>query len=1203
MADDLHLTAAQQAGIERIDLSMALTSGAGCGKTFVLSRRYVQVLEDDGQSDAPTRIVAVTFTEKAALEMRQRVTAVLGARLAETTDPHRRALLAEWLSRMPEARISTIHGFCSSLLRTHAVEMALDPSFSVLADEFRRRSMLRRAVDDALRNALDEPSAAHVELVDAFTYHQLIAMLTAAVQQRWRWARDDYTDPNAILDRWDKLAAVAMDARWDAFATDDLRRQVEALMAARCDDPTDKLAAHIAEHGLVMLELLHRPASRTPATLGQLKKPGTKGSHKVWGGKETMLAVRREFADLVGQFQAMERYTGGLNDADRLAARCLATLTDLAADAVARYDRAKREAGQLDYVDLLIKARDLLATRPHVRRRVAEGIRHLLIDEFQDTDALQSRLLFLAVDAVETSPPPGRVFFVGDAKQSIYRFRGAEVEVFSATRDAMGTARQYHLDLNFRTHAAGVQLVNRLFEPLMGDAYEPLVAHRPARPPSPAAEIVLVEAEDNNAARTEAMARGVAGRIAEMLGDGVRRVWDADRGDWRPARGGDIAILMPRLQNTTPYERALRDAGVEYYIVAGTGLFRQPEVYDLCNALRAIDNPLDDVAVMGFLRGGMIGLDDNVLAHIAAAASPPYRARLDDPALLVRLGDGDRDALLTAHGLLIRLAAEKDTCGLDALIERLLEATGYEAVLLAQPHGRRRCGNVHRVLAHARSAQAAGASLAAFVEFLSALTIEEIRAEQAAVEAEVGDVVRIMTVHKAKGLQFPVVVLPDLNFAPDPSPDRLNVRGPWGLTLRACDESASTTIESKAWQLACDLERDKDRAEDIRQLYVAVTRHQDHVVFVGAHEDTDGGLGREHSALRHLDTAMNLSAVLPDGAIDLGDGHTMPVHLIAPPALTGAPARSHLEALLARADGPDALAAALSPERARPVPDPFVHLGTPAADAVERVAVTSLVELAACPRAFRWHHELRVPADLSAGAAPTGRGDADDSGRLDAATAGTIFHRCLELLDVDAPQPPDVLVARALADEGVTTDPAPLAATLADMLAALRGHALWTTLTGARRRLAELPFVTRIGPLEVEGIIDLLVETADGRWCVIDYKSDRVTAATADGRAAHYGLQMAIYVSTAARRLGLEDGKVSAMLYFLRPALACPVDPAALGADQVTRRVTDLAERLAACRASGRWPGREDDTCASCRYVSLCRRRKSVVSRSPARYS
>ncbi len=1207
MPDELHLTDAQRAGIDRTDLSMALTSGAGCGKTFVLSRRYVKVLEDDGRPDAPTRVVAVTFTEKAALEMRQRVTAVLTDRLAQTADPRRRALLAEWLSRMSEARISTIHGFCSSLLTAYAVEMGLDPSFGVLADEYRRTTMLRRAIDDALRAAFDEPTEAQVELLDTCGHAQLVDMLGGAVAERWRWSKDDYADPEAILARWQHRAAVAMDAGWDAFATDAVRAELNALMATPCDDPTDKLAVHIREHGAAMADLLDRPAARTSEALDALKPSGNKGSADAWGGPEAKAAVQGTFKALVDRFRTMKLYTGGLNDTDRLAARCLVTLTDLAADAVRRYQRAKRAAGQLDYEDLLIDARDLLERRPHVRREVAGNIRHLLIDEFQDTDALQARLLLLAVDAVDATAgvvAAGRGFVVGDAKQSIYRFRGAEVEVFQATGEAMGPRGQYALDLNFRTHAPGVRLVNRLFEPLMGRDYEPLRAHRGDCPPGPAAEFVLVEPRDDNAAgRTEAMARGVAAAIAELLADGRPRVWDAAAGAWRVVRRGDIAILMPRLTQSAPYERALQEAGIDYYIVAGTGLFRQPEVYDLCNALRAIDNPLDDVAVMGFLRGGMIGLDDNVLAHVAAAGGPPYRAAWDDPALIERLSAGDLEALRLAGGLLKRLSAAKDTCGLDTLIERLLEATGFEAVLLARPHGRRRCGNLHRVLAHARSAQAGGATLRAFVEFLSTLTVEEIKAEQAATEAEVGDVVRIMTVHKAKGLQFPVVILPDLNFASGASPPPLNVRGTWGLTLRANDASDPKADASKAWQLATAQEAARDRAEAIRQLYVAVTRHQDHIVFVGAHQQAEGDrLGADGSALRHLDVALDLANALPDGAVDLGDGWTAPVRLIKPPTFGRTPARSRLDSLLANVDGPDALAAALAPGRTKPAPEGFAHLATPAVAGIERIAVTGLVELATCPRAFHWHHELRVPTALPGGAAAAERPAGDGDGRLDAATAGTIFHRCLELLDIDNPQPPATLVARALADEGITAEAGPLAADLDAMLAALRAGELWTTLTGARRRLAELPFVTRIGPVEVEGIIDLLIETADGRWCVIDYKSDRVTAATAGARAAHYGLQMAIYASAAARRLGLDDGNVSAMLYFLRPALACPVDAAALEAAEVERQVTDLAERLAVCRATDHWPGCEDDTCESCRYGALCRR-KSVVSHPPARYS
>jgi len=1191
----LALTSAQRAGIEGTDRSMAVTSGAGCGKTFVLTRRYLQLLAEDGQPDAPSRVVAVTFTDKAAIEMHQRVAELLAERMAAAADTATRRLLGEWLNRLPEARITTIHGFCTSLLRAFAVEAGVDPTFSVLADAFEVERMQNEATAEAALTALLRGDAAGSELLDYFSYDVITDMLAELLSERWRWSAKQYADPAEVLARWQAGRREAQDHAWESFDAAAARAEIEALQAVPCDDVADKLAAHLREQLRIMTGLLDNSADRTPETFGRLKSAGNMGSPKAWGSKETCTEVRRRLKTLIDAFGEVAGYFTPLNETDEVSARCLSALTALADDANTRYAAAKRRAGMLDFVDLLVGARDLLRDNKAVRRRVADEIRQMLIDEFQDTDSLQRELLYLAVDCTGSAPPPGRLFFVGDAKQSIYRFRGAEVDVFARAREAIADENRSVLDRSFRTHRPGVALVNAIFEPLLGREYEPLVAHRAEQPDAPAGEILLAECGIKPSAgdRFRAAAAAIAERIAEMVERGERRVWDSSAGRWRPVRPGDIAILLPRLTNTAPYEDSLHAAGVDHYVVAGAGLFRQQEVFDVLNALRAIDSPLDDIALVGFLRGGLVALSDEALLHLARTVEPPYRGKLRDERLTERLGPADRDRLGWAADVLDRLSARKDACDIDALIERLLAETGFEAALLGQYHGLRRCGNVHRVIEHARGAQAAGATLRHFIEFLSELTFQEVRAEQAAVEAEAGNVVRIMTIHKAKGLEFPVVFLGDLNYAPRPRFGALGIRGRLGLTLRTCPPGSDEEAHPRSWWLAKAQDSELERAENIRSFYVAVTRHRDYVAFVGAREETkDERLGKAGSPLRCLDDVLDLHGGLETGNLVLDDKAELTVRTLKPRRQRRHRAGSVLDDLYAQCDGPEALAerlAAPGEERSRPDED-LPHLAPVPVGGTDRLAVTAAAELEFCPASFRWHYELCVPAGALAGTGDAGVTPSGDG--LDAATAGTVFHRCMELLDFADPQPAATLLPRVLAEMDLQIDPAALTAELDAMIAALRRHALWHRLTGARRRLAELEFVHLTDRLELTGVIDLLYQDAEGDWHILDYKSDRVSPPDVPAHAERYELQMLIYAAAAGRFLAdLPDGpppaEADAALYFLRPSRLVTFAAGGLAA-AAERRLTDLADRLADCRRTGQWPRRNDDACRFCRYAVLC---------------
>ncbi|MFW6132706.1 MAG: UvrD-helicase domain-containing protein [Planctomycetota bacterium] len=1212
---ELRMTDAQRAAArDRLGDNLALRSGAGCGKTFVLARRFTELLLSRPEAqDVLGRFVALTFTDKAALEMRDRVRRFLADRAAAARGADRRRLL-DWVDELTAARISTIHSFCAGVLRSRAVEARLDPDFAVCADDLLAGRLAADAADHAVLAAVEHEQADLLALLGRLRYDQVVADVEWLVNHRTQWRREDYADPAATLRRWEELLADERRRAFDALHGDtELRDRVQALTALPCDDPDDKLARIRDPAVAAMRRLLDDPDAWTPETFEPVAaacRPGNVGCSGAWDRDPK--DIRQELKAAAAAFARWAHLAEGLGPPDTAAAEALTVATRLAGQAEALYAAEKRRRGMLDFTDLLAETSRLIAENEGVRRALGAGIDQLLIDECQDTDAVQLDLLLgLLSDGADPDAPPGdgRLFVVGDRKQSIYRFRGAQVEVFERLCERLGRRNQEALDLSFRAHAAGVAFVNELFAPLMGADYEPLRAHRSELPPGASVEILLARRGDGepptDADETAACQAAVtAERIAGLIGGGERTVWDAAAGDWRRARCGDIAVLLGRMTESGAYERELAARGVPYYVVAGTGFFRQQEVFDVLNALRAIDNPYDDVAFVGALRSALFGLDDAALMRLAEAIEPPYLPKLlaaadggADPAPAAPGMDASAGrALRFAVDLLGRLGRAKDAMGPAAVVDALLNETGYEGALRAQFNGRRKLGNVRRLADLARAASAEGAALADFLSAMNEQTIDQSRFEQAAVAGESDDVVRLMTIHKAKGLEFPVVFLPDLNAARKPPRDRMLLRLDTGLTIKTVepyDEDADETVPL-SYRIARDREDQTARAEDIRKLYVAATRHRDHLVFVAAdRRNKDGSFrGGSDTAVSRLDTALGVAAAADEGRdIPCGDGRfTAAVRTVTP---SEAPRRprdaTRGQRWLAQVDGPDALAERMAAAGAAAAPAPLLGPLSPEVGQVE-VAATALGDFEHCPVLYRWRHELRAPVRTAAAGAGQA---AAHAGRLDAATLGTIYHKCVEALDFANPQPAAALVRRALAAQDLAelVDPDPLAAELDAMLETLRRSPLWAELTAAGDVLRELDFALAVGQATVLGQIDLLYRDAGGAWHVVDYKSDRLDGDSAAAHARRYETQMLAYASAARGFLahGADGAPVAdATLYFLRTGQThtfdIPGDVPAPG----ERRIAETARRLVAARRAARFERCRSDACAVCSYRRLC---------------
>ncbi len=1195
-SEPCRLTKAQRAAaVERTAENLALLSGAGCGKTLVLARRFTELLlASQGRENPLLRFVALTFTEKAAREMQDRLRRFLTDRAAQSKGPDRSKLLT-WLSELPEARIGTIHSFCAALLRTHAIAAGVDPDFTVCAEELLTEELMTQAAEQAVLEALEAAARDAIEAVNELTYDRLLRCVIRLLESRTAWQAEDYSDPQHILDRWQRQLQTDRKTAWQELCEDRaFLEELEHLQAAVCSDDEDKLAVHRDKQFSLLRQLLRDPQNGTPELFAGLQsKPGNIGSAGNWGGKQQLIEVRAGINALVDKAAQLAEYTEPFNEQDEKAAQVLCALLRLAGRAEELYAVEKRRRGLLDFTDLLTGASRLLSENPALREAIGSQIDQLLLDEAQDTDAFQLALLetLLFGRPGRTSPPDGKLFVVGDAKQSIYRFRGAQVETFEDLCRRLGPNRRESLSHSFRTHAAGVAFLNHLFAPMMGKDYQAIQAHRQDCPVEPSVEILLAESADATAIDSTAQARAaqagvLAQRIAEMVRRKEPRVWDAASSTWRPVEYRDIAVLFARMTISAEFERQLALQLVPYHVVGGTDFYKQQEIYDLLNALQVIDNPFDDVAFLGVLRSSLFGLDDHALMHLAETNGPPYLPNLWEQ---ISAGQTPSETLSFAVRLLRKLHQAKDAIGTAEVLQQLIEQTGYEAALLCRFQGRRGVGNVRLLLQQARSAAAEGLSLAEFVRQIGRKTLAESRQEQAGTAGEAENFVQLMTIHKAKGLEFPVVFLPDLNYAPQGTAKGMLNRSDWGVTLKldSPDEDEANS-SSLAYRLAKRRERADEHAEDIRTFYVAATRHRDHLVFVAANwRDKQGRFRSSHSTLAEMDRHLGLREVLDQHSEQLLYDEGRYAAIVRKVRPTISPVRKQKpppgQAMLAKAKNADELVEALGRSTTKKS-DELSALGPlrPETGRVE-LAVTALNDFAYCPMLYRWQVELRVPRRF----ATTRHGQAPAADAPDAATLGTLYHRCMELLDFTNPQPAEVLICRAMDEMSVpvTADAKALTSEFRPMQERFCRHELAGQLAKARQCFRELNFAARIGPAVLHGQIDLLFQDAEGSWHIVDYKSDRLEVKDIASHAQRYELQMLVYAAAAARHLG--TCCTDAMLYFLRPASTHCFPICNDTIRQVEQRIAGLANQLRNARRTG-FQASRSHYCAQCPYDALC---------------
>lgn len=1118
--------------LESLDESQIVEAAAGTGKTTQLVGRLVAVL-GSGRTTVD-RVVAVTFTRKAAGELALRLRQDLDREREQAKDPHVRRRFEEAIAHLEEARIGTIHSFCADLLRQRPLEAGIDPGFRELDEEQALaiharvfRSWIERrlgTMPPGLRRALSRLAVRPLE-PDRTPLDVLAAEAWSLVD--WRdhpapWRRPDLDRDAEIAELLVQVRRVAARARLCPDRRDYLRRALEP--AIELDDwvtsSTEATGRPAAQLDLDALEA--RLAGQLPNAMGG-RQARWKGRGKWYAEgvpREEMAAERDALLEELQAFRA-------LADAD-LAAALKPELDEV----TAAYERAKADEGCLDFLDLLLRARDLVRDRPEVRRHYQGRFSHVFVDEFQDTDPVQAEiLLLLSADDPEEDdwqkvrPVPGKLFLVGDPKQSIYRFRRADVVLYRRIAEGLERAGVARLVLNrsFRSVRPIQQAINAAFAPVMdGDeragqpAYVPLGRHREA--PAGQPSIVVLPVPRPYGFRDQVTQRAIDDSLPEAAGAFVRFLveesgWTVEEEDHRrvPVAPRHICLLFRRFVTwgrdvTVPYVRALEARGVPHVLVGGRSLHQREEVETVRMALTAIEWPDDDLAVFATLKRGLFALPDDLLLRYREAAGTlsPFRRRPDD------LPD-DLAPVADVLELLVRLHRRRNRRPVAATVHELLRVTRAHAAFALRPAGQQVVANVQQVADLARRFELAGGlSFRGFVEWLTELA-ERPDARQSPVVEEAAEGVRLMTVHSAKGLEFPVVLLADPTARTVPNEPARTVDADLGLAAFRLLGCSPVELRERA-----ELELERERAEALRVAYVAATRARDLLIVpgVGTHvlegwaEVLQPAVRPPRERWRSPHEAPGCPPFGGDSVLFLADEVERAGSTVAPgahrpeagnqavvwwdPALLELDVEGHFglrqQQLLAEDPGRRRVEERLDHHRAWRAR----HLAAVESGAVPSVRVrpvTALEEEPPGPVPPIRSERVERPARSSAGA-----------------RFGTLVHTVLRDVPLDeAPGAVGRLVeleARVLGSPAEEVEDARLA-----VVAAL-AHPLLAAAAAAPTLRRELPFVLPLadGSL-VEGTIDLAFRNPEGRWSVIDFKTD-----LAEGPVETYRRQLGWYL-------------------------------------------------------------------------------------------
>ena len=1177
----------QQAAIDSRGQTLLLSAAAGSGKTAVLVERIIRRLLDKEYPIDITELLVVTFTKAAAAEMRDRIGTALMKALSETKDPR----VERQLALLPSAQISTLHAFCQHVIRKYFYTIDLDPAFSIAGEE-ELNLLCRQVLEDVFLSYYEDDEKASIlyPLADMFGSDRGDDILMDTVSRMYTYARS-----LAWPEHWLKEAARAYDVAPDAVIDDMVwagpikdavrrileedahlydgvlyhLRQREAFAPA-CD-------TFVAEQAALRQAAQARSWNDLSRFVRAIDFPRLKSLRKlsdddkaVW---ERCKKVRDDVKkDVIKTLQSVyfsatpEEWLDGM----RAMKPVMDGLVTLTLDFAKAYGAAKKEKGWIDFSDLehfclqILLAPDASPEHP-VPSAAAEELRsqyeEVFIDEYQDTNGVQELITRLV------SGEDNR-FMVGDIKQSIYRFRLADPTLFlekyqSFSRDEKAVQRCIDLGRNFRSVPVVLDAVNAVFSRAMtaeaaGMDYgerEKLYAGRQApddeRWIGGPVEVDIVptpsdEEDDDGSTAFEKECRFIAGRIGELLASG--RMAARKDGTLEPLSYRHIVVLLRSMAGKADVLiQALQEGGIPSYAEQSGGYFAAVEVQVMLALLRCIDNPEQDLAMAAVLRSPLVGLDETALAGVRLAGDGTLWQNL--PAFVASLPDGvdEKEDLQQFMAAFDSWRTYSRRHGVAELLQRLYDDTAYVDFVGAMPGGDVRQANLKALYDRARQYEEAGfRGLFRYLQLMDKMKEDGLDLAPAKVVSEKEDVVRIMSIHKSKGLEFPVVFVADMGkaFNRRDTQDQILFHNRLGIGLKQYDPEWRMSYPTLIWSGIAAQLRWEGTAEEERILYVAMTRARDQLILTGHSSHIDRDWQRWTSRLNPAQAKSYFDWVMPAALAPFGAkadadyarpgaawqdavwqvriAKAVPAGTVEEGAYDGEP---RLEALrrgdLTGTPVPSWLDEQLSWQYAYP-------------QAVRTAAKFSVSEV---KRRYQELHsdELQDEAALSVPAAaviPTAPGEDDafaalppwlagEEAAVSGAQRGTALHKALQYITPAADQTTATLRREidAFVRQGLLSrEEAKLV--YVPVLAAFCQSDIGRRMAESPELHREYPFTVLLAggdPLPetetgeqilIQGVIDCLFREDDA-WILVDYKSDRLE--TADAFRSRYAVQLALY--------------------------------------------------------------------------------------------
>ncbi len=1161
------LTEEQQRALS-LEHNISVTAGAGAGKTLLLVERFLKIAVENyrGQAHKVRRILAITFTNKAAGEMKERIAEAINRRIAQSKDPSLRNHLLHIRDQLNSVAISTIHAFCTRVLREYPIEAGLAPDFSELDDmqaamlsdeaieetlhtintlqdkeEFESFKSLfefweRRTVTRMLRTALQHPYEMEtiLQTFEAFDAHRFFDFISDLWQKEMRSLLHDDR-----LRFWRRLIREALQEIADPPPAE-IEETVNALRScASLPEQVELLSLHDFRNLLTLSQLFTGGQGQPYTTLSKL------GKKKNWprSAHEALLALSRTFSDWLLQAKGFFPGPPPDDEDERQAFAHVRTFFRLYRKAALLYETKKREVPAVDFEDLLLKTYRLLQNNESVRQELSARYEFIMVDEFQDTNALQWQIIALLASD-DKGLASHKIFIVGDPKQSIYGFRNADIRIFRQVKETFAGNAGFDdpahfpgnvvLQNSFRFSPDLNAFINDLFDHILRPderndfevEFQPLVAQRSAGGESHI-ELALLEAEEEVTEEAYIAAT-------------IHRLIDESRNQEQAIRYGDIAVLLRSRNNLLAIEQALRNYGIPFKTVKGIGYWQQQEIYDFYHLLRFLADPADDFSLIGILRSKLFLVADDILYFLAQEAGETVWQKLNSELNSGPYPRFEKARLKSIRQMLNRWLQLRDFLPLNELLEAVLDDLQYRALLTSQINGEQLLANIEKFIEHVFRFNSSGIlGLVDLIRQVELFIEQSLREGEPQINLEDKGTVKLMTIHAAKGLQFPVVFIPYLNtdnLKKSGSAPHVFLDAQLGiaaaprddLPLAAARQSDNGKKRYTLFHLLKLQQKKKDLAEAKRIFYVGVTRASDHL-FLSAQikRDRQGRPGvQPHSALqwivehfkkqnfllfdseqteyRHEEYTLHIVRSLPEQARAetkiadwLNNLRRLQQHILQP-----------------QSADEERLALYL-PLQDQPGPITF--------------SATRLMTFVKDPREYyRRYHLGFFESDYELFADAIYKED-------DALIKGKIMHRFLQLLSEGGSD--DAQILERVLFEFEVFDPQKQAQFREEILflkEKITRSKVGKRIIQAQPARNEIPVTMRLGNDYFTGTVDRIIRDENHLWHVIDYKTNRITKSRLNSAGKKYEVQMKGYALLLSRLLPQQES-YPVDLYFIHP--------------------------------------------------------------------